>query len=47
MKNFLIFLLGAIVGSVASFFLVSAFFTSVGAGVGVATGLQAAAKKTE
>jgi hypothetical protein len=43
MKNFLIFLLGAIVGGVASFFLAGAFFTGVGAGVGIATGLQAGA----
>lgn len=43
MKNFLIFILGAIVGGVASFFLAGALFTGVGAGVGVATGLQAGA----
>ncbi len=43
MKNFLIFLLGAVVGGIASFAIASVLFTGIGAGVGVATGLQAGA----
>jgi hypothetical protein len=41
MKNFLMFLLGAIVGGIATIILASGWFTGIGAGVGVATGLQA------
>lgn len=43
MKNFLIFLLGTAVGGIASFVFASMLFTGIGAGVGVATGLQAGA----
>lgn len=43
MKTFLIFILGAFVGGIACIILTSGFFTGVGAGVGVATGLQAGA----
>ena len=41
MKNFLIFLLGAVVGGIACLVIAAGWFTGIGAGVGVATGLQA------
>lgn len=43
MKTFLIFLLGAVVGGIASVLIASIWFTGYGAGVGVATGLKAGA----
>jgi hypothetical protein len=41
MKNFVIFLLGAIAGGIACLVLASGYLTGIGAGVGIATGLQA------
>jgi hypothetical protein len=41
MKNFFIFLLGAITGGIACLALASGYLTGIGAGVGIATGLQA------
>lgn len=43
MKTFLIFILGAVVGGIACIILTSGFFTGIGAGVGIATGVQAGA----
>jgi len=43
MKGFMIFLVGAVVGGIAVFVLSSALLTGIGAGVGIATGLQAGA----
>jgi hypothetical protein len=41
MKNFFIFLLGAITGGIACLVLASGYLTGIGAGVGIATGYQA------
>ena len=43
MKNFLLVVVGAIIGGIATFILASPLLTGVGAGVGVATGLKAGA----
>jgi hypothetical protein len=43
MKTFLVFILGAIVGGIACIVLASGLFTGIGAGFGIATGLQAGA----
>lgn len=43
MKTFLIFISGAVVGGIACVLLASIWFTGIGAGVGVATGLKAGA----
>ena len=46
MKGFLIFIVGTLVGALASFVLVSGLMTGVGAGVGIATGVKAGACMT-
>lgn len=43
MKTFLIFILGAVIGGIATILLASGVLTGIGAGVGIATGLQAGA----
>ncbi len=43
MKSFLLVLLGIVIGAVAGVLVLSPFFTAVGAGVGIATGLKAGA----
>jgi hypothetical protein len=43
MKSFLFFLVGAVFGGIACIILASGLFTGIGAGVGIATGLQAGA----
>jgi hypothetical protein len=43
MKTFLIFILGAVIGGIGCIVLASGLFTGIGAGVGIATGLQAGA----
>lgn len=41
MKSVFVFLVGAVVGTLATLFLATGVMTGVGAGVGIATGLQA------
>ncbi len=41
MKSFLIFLAGAVIGLAAAFFVLPGAFVGLGAGAGIATGLQA------
>jgi hypothetical protein len=43
MKSFLMFLLGAVVGGIASVLITSGVFTGIGAGAGIVTGLKAGA----
>jgi hypothetical protein len=43
MKSFLLLVIGAILGGIATFILASPVMTGVGAGVGIATGLKAGA----
>lgn len=43
MKSFLVFIIGAVVGLAAAFFVLPGVFVGVGAGVGISTGLQAGA----
>ena len=43
MRSFLMFVVGAVVGAAATFFLAGGILTGIGAGAGIATGLQAGA----
>ena len=42
-KGFFLFVLGAVVGGIATFFLAGGILTGVGAGAGIVTGLKAGA----
>jgi hypothetical protein len=43
MKSFLVFIIGAVVGLAAAFFVLPGVFVGMGAGVGISTGLKAGA----
>ncbi len=43
MKGFLLFIVGVVVGGIATFFLAGGILTGVGAGAGIVTGLRAGA----
>lgn len=43
MRSFITFVVGALIGSVATFFLASGFLTGIGAGAGIVTGLKSGA----